>query len=61
MRHESETRSARGCNGWVTYRQSASAAWLPARRYASAGTSYGPVYVCLCPSVCHKSEFYRNG
>jgi len=29
---------------------------LPARRYASAGTSYGPVSM----SVCHKSEFYRN-
>jgi len=30
---------------------------LPARRYASAGTSYGPVSVC----VRHKSVFYRNG
>ena len=32
---------------------------LPARCYASVGSSYGPVSVCL--SVCHKSEFYRNG
>jgi len=32
---------------------------LPARRYASAGTSYGPVSVSVC--VCHKSVFYRNG
>jgi len=32
--------------------------FLPAPRYASAGTSYGPVSVCL--SVCHMSEFYRN-
>ena len=24
--------------------------FLPARRCASAGTSYGPVSVCLCPS-----------
>ena len=33
--------------------------FLPARLYASAGTSYGPVSVCLCRSVClcHKSEF----
>jgi len=30
-----------------------------ARRYASAGTSYGPVSVSV--SVCHKSVFYRNG
>ena len=22
------------------------------------GTSHGPVSVCVCPSVCHKSEFY---
>ena len=29
----------------------------PARRYASAGASYGPVSV----SVCHKSVFCRNG
>ena len=29
--------------------------------YASAGTSYGPVSVCLCLFVCHKWEFYRNG
>ena len=28
---------------------------LPAQRYASAGTSYGPV------SVCRKSEIYQNG
>jgi len=38
--------------------------FLPARRYASAGTSYGPVSVavCLlvCLSVCYKSELYRN-
>ena len=33
---------------------------LPARRYMLArGTSYGPVSVCL--SICHKSEFSRNG
>jgi len=32
--------------------------FLPARRYTSAGTSYGPVSVCVC--VCHKSVFYRN-
>jgi len=31
------------------------------RRYASAGTSHGPVSVCLSVSVCHKSEFCRNG
>ena len=31
---------------------------LPARRYASAGTRYGPVSVCL--SVCHKSVFYQK-
>jgi len=36
--------------------------FLPARRYASAGIiSHGPVSVCLCLSVCHNSEFYRNG
>jgi len=29
--------------------------FLPARRYASAGTGHGPV------SVCHKSVFFRNG
>jgi len=29
--------------------------FLPARRYASAGTSYGPM------SVCHNSEFCKNG
>jgi len=22
------------------------------------GTSHGPVSACVCPSVCHKSEFY---
>jgi len=27
-------------------------------RYASAGTSNGPV--SICPSVCHKSVLYRN-
>jgi len=31
--------------------------FLPARRYASAGTSYGPMSV----GVCHQSLFYRNG
>jgi len=35
------------------------------RCYASAGTSYRPVSVSVsvsvCLSVCHKSEFYRNG
>jgi len=36
---------------------SQSASFLSARRYPSAGTSYGPVSV----SVCHKSVFYRNG
>ena len=46
------------------------APFLPARRYASAGTSCGPasvclsvclsVCVCLCPSVCHKSVFYQK-
>ena len=40
-------------------------AFLPARRYASADTSYGRVSisvlsVCLSVCVCHKSEFYRN-
>jgi len=38
--------------------------FLRARRYASAGTSYGPVSVCMCPClslVCHKSVLYRNG
>ena len=38
--------------------------FLRARRYASAGTSYGPVSVCVCPClslVCHKSVLYRNG
>ena len=34
---------------------------FPARSYASAGTSHGPVSVCVCLSVCHKSEFYRKG
>jgi len=35
---------------------------LPARRYASAGSSYGPVSACLfSASVCHKSVFCRNG
>ena len=33
--------------------------FLPTRRYASAATSYGPVFVRL--SVCHKSVFYQNG
>ena len=32
--------------------------FLPARRNADAGTSHGPVSVCLSVSVCHKSEFY---
>ena len=31
---------------------------LPARRYAIAGTSYGPVSVSV--SVGHKSVFYQN-
>jgi len=35
--------------------------FLHARRYASAGTSYGPVSVSASVSVCHKSVFYRNG
>ena len=30
---------------------------LPARRYATVGTGYDPVSVC----VCHKSVFCRNG
>jgi len=33
--------------------------FLPARRYASAGISYGPVSVSV--SVCHKSVFYWSG
>jgi len=32
---------------------------LPTRRYATLGTGCGPVSVC--PSVRHKSVFYRNG
>jgi len=40
--------------------------FLPARRYASAGTSYGPVPVSVClsvvsVSVCYKSVFYQKG
>ena len=44
---------------------------LPARCYASTGTSHDPVSVCLsvcvcvcvsvCLSVCHKSKLYRHG
>jgi len=30
---------------------------LSARRYASAGTSYGPVSVCVC--LCHKSVLLK--
>ena len=33
--------------------------FLPAQRYAIAGTSYG--LVSLSVSVCHKLAFYRNG
>jgi len=33
--------------------------FLPARRYASADSSYDPVSVSVC--VCHKSVFYQNG
>jgi len=29
---------------------------LPARRYSSAGTSYGPVSVCLCLSVTSRNS-----
>ena len=29
---------------------------LPAQRYASAGTSYGPVSVCVCLSVTSRSS-----
>ena len=35
--------------------------FLPARRYASAVSSYGFVSVSLSVSLCHKSVFYRNG
>ena len=35
--------------------------YLPVLRYAGAGTSYGPVSVCLSVCVRQKSEFYRNG
>jgi len=43
--------------GWL------SQTFLPARRHASAGTSYDPVSVSasVCLSVYHKSVFYRNG
>jgi len=30
--------------------------FLPARRYASAGTSYGPVSVCVCVCLCVTSR-----
>jgi len=51
----------------LTYQFSSVQSWehcwywfLPARRYASAGASYGPVSVSVC--VCHKSVlFYRKG
>ena len=43
--------------GWLSH------TFLPARRHASAGTSYDPVSVSasVCLSVYHKSVFYRNG
>jgi len=34
--------------------------FLPTPRYASAGTSHGPVSVSVCLSVCHKSVFYQT-
>jgi len=43
---------ADGMDGYLLH------AWiLHARRYASTGTSYGHVSIC----VCHKLEFCRNG
>ena len=35
--------------------------FLPARRYASAANSYGPVSASVSVCVCHKSVFNRNG
>jgi len=37
--------------------------FVPAQRYASAGTNYGPLSVCLSalPVSVRKSVFYRNG
>jgi len=34
---------------------------LPARRYASAGSSYGPVSACLCPSVTSRCSVETDG